>query len=262
MVSADNVTMDKTTMDEIQNKYGKTSIFRSGIEDESNKQVCYNNKLKKGEGFIIFEFGAMGGFNRVTGIRIFAENGGEKCAQTITNLFDIVSGNGGQLGQSRKVFLKRFKISFKRIGERLIYQGESKREANKEELNKLHKWWPSEKQTFFDVTTTVRASFKDDRQRGARNHRCHRCRVRCLARRAEQTACGNRRRRVFGRCQSKWVVACAQSQHGAMILRCSNNARFKQSPHLPDTGRDERQIDVLRIFLACISSLVIAKADR
>jgi len=45
----------------------------------------------------------------------------------------------------------------------LIYEAVSQRAATEEELKRLRAKWPDEKQDYFDVTTTLKAKFKDNR---------------------------------------------------------------------------------------------------
>lgn len=152
-----------TTIDEIQAEYGKAPILRSGREDESPLRVCYSNTFSKGKAFIVFESGAMGGFERVTGFRITTRYPRQQCPITKVSISSLTSGNGVRLLQLHKEFLEKFRIEFKQKEEQLWYEGESKREATKEELDRIRSMWPNEKQTFFDVIINIKADFKKDK---------------------------------------------------------------------------------------------------
>jgi hypothetical protein len=156
----DKVKIGETTIEDVQSRYGESPVFKIRKTEDSANQVCYHNTSPDRQIFIIFESGPMGGFKSITGIRIAAGNAGERCTPTTINLSNASFGNGVRLYQDRKEFLEKFKISFKGSGEKLIYEGESTRKASKVELDKLREMWPNEKQTFFDVTTTIEARFK------------------------------------------------------------------------------------------------------
>lgn len=157
------VKIGSTTFDDIQAKYGKASIIRVGKEEEAAMQICYSPTSPKRKIFIVFETGPMGGFKKVTGFRItthYQEN--KSCLATDIDLSALTFGNGVRLLQSREYFLKIFNVRFRQIEDKLVYEGESKREATKEELDKIRKDWPNENQVFFDVVITIRSEFKNN----------------------------------------------------------------------------------------------------
>jgi hypothetical protein len=159
----DGVEIGITAIDEIQAKYGKANIVRASKEEEADVLICYAYHAPKGEKFVVFESGPMGGFKSITGFRIAAKYPRKDCVTLDSKLSDFISGNGIRLGQSRKIFLSKFNISFKPVGASLIYKGESKRKATQQELDRIHAMWPNEEQTDFDVTINIKAAFKNDR---------------------------------------------------------------------------------------------------
>ena len=60
-------------------------------------------------------------------------------------------------------FKKAVPVGFKRHGVELTYEAVTQRVATQEELKKLRAKWPNEKQDYFDVTTTLKAKFENNR---------------------------------------------------------------------------------------------------
>lgn len=60
-----DVKVGTTTIDEIQAKFGKASILRSGKGDGSPRNICYSNMSSKGKAFVVFESGPMGGLSEL-----------------------------------------------------------------------------------------------------------------------------------------------------------------------------------------------------
>jgi hypothetical protein len=160
--SFDDLKIGSATFDDVQDKYGQTTIIKSGKEDESAIQICYVHTSPKGKTFIVFESGPLGGFKRITSIHMSTRYSRKNCSSTQIDLSSLSWGNGVQLGQSRKDFLKKFNVNFKCVGTELVYESASKREATKEELDKLRANWPTEKQTFFDVIIEIKARFNNN----------------------------------------------------------------------------------------------------
>jgi hypothetical protein len=161
--SINNATLGVTTLVDIQKTYGKAEVSRIGREDESDVRVCYVYSSPKGNAFLIFESGVMGGFKEITGFRISAIRPKGFCIATKTNIAALETGSGVRLGQNLADFKKIIPVEFKRSGSKLIYESVSQRAATQDELKELRAKWPNEKQDYFDVTTTLGARFKADR---------------------------------------------------------------------------------------------------
>jgi len=119
----------------------------------------------------------MGGFKQITGFRISTLRPGGSCVSTRIDIGSLETGNGVRLGQRFADFKEAIPVEFKHRGSQLIYEAVSQRAAEyeaarrraatqeelKEELKRLRAKWPDGKQDHFDVTTTLRAKFKDNR---------------------------------------------------------------------------------------------------
>lgn len=67
------------------------------------------------------------------------------------------------LYQPQNAFVKNFKVEFKKSRNLLVYEGVTQREASKKEREKLNELSPDESQSWFDVSTYVKAVFKNER---------------------------------------------------------------------------------------------------
>lgn len=162
VISLGKVRIGTTSAREIMKEYGNTQLVRVGREDGSPLSLCYYATSPVGKSYIIFEFGPMGGFDRLTGFRLASKKYGKRCIQATTSIFGI-TGNGVQLNLRRSEFLKRFDVTFRNKGGSLVFYEESERKASAEELKNLRKAWPAETQEYFDVTSTINAHFQKGR---------------------------------------------------------------------------------------------------
>lgn len=175
--SINNATVGATTLADVQKIYGMAAASRVSREDEADVRVCYVYSSPKGASFLVFESGPMGGGNQITGFRISTLRPSANCVATKIDIGNLETGNGVRLGQHLVDFKKAVPVEFKRRGSQLFYEAVSQRAADyeaarqraatqeelKEELKRLRAKWPNEKQAYFDVTTTLRAKFKDNR---------------------------------------------------------------------------------------------------
>ena len=161
--SINNATVGVTTIDEVRKTYGMAEPSRVSREDEADVTVCYVHSSSRGESFLFFESGVMGGFKRITGFRISTLRQNGNCVSTKIDVGALATGNGVRLGQSLEGFEKAVPVEFKRCGSELTYEAVSQREATQEELKRLRANWPNEKQDYFDVTTIIKAKFQDNR---------------------------------------------------------------------------------------------------
>lgn len=173
--SINNVTVGVTTLADVQKTYGMAAVSRVSRGDGADVRVCYAHSSPKGASFLVFESGAMGGWKRITGFRISTLRPSGNCVSTKIDIGTLETGNGIRLGQGLVDFKKAISVEFKRRGSELIYEAVSQRAADyeaarqraatqeelKEELKRLRAKWPDE--NYFDVTTTLRAKFKDNR---------------------------------------------------------------------------------------------------
>jgi len=161
--SINNATVGITTLDEVRKAYGMAEPSRVSREDEADVTICYVHSSSKGKSFLIFESGVMGGFKQVTGFRISTLHPSGNCVSTKIDVRALATGNGVRLGQSLEDFKKAVPGEFQHHGSELIYEAVSQRVATQEELKRLRTNWPNEKQDYFDVTTTIKANFRDNR---------------------------------------------------------------------------------------------------
>jgi hypothetical protein len=161
--SINNATVGVTTLADVQKIYGMAETSRASRDDEADVRVCYAYSSPNGTSFLVFESGPMGGFKQITGFRISTLRPIGNCVSTKIDIGTLKTGNGIRLGQGLVDFKKAISVEFKRRGSELIYEAVSQRAATQEELKGLRAKWPNEKQDYFDVTTTLRAKFKDNR---------------------------------------------------------------------------------------------------
>ena len=158
----DGVKIGVTTLAEVQARYGKTKMVRTAKEDGAPVAGCYYFAEAKQRMFIIFESGALGGWDRVTALRISTKPMGNDCVSTKDNVA-ITPGHGVRLGQNVKEFKQKVDVVFKRTGNTLGYIGESKRAATAEEMKRMQAVFPGEKQIEFDVVVIIKAKFDANR---------------------------------------------------------------------------------------------------
>lgn len=157
--SLGGIKIGVSTLRDVQALLGKSSVTRSGKEDESPLEVCYEAPSSGEHFYIVFESGAMGGFSRVTDFVITKQRPAGECSRLTSVKSVASSGNGVQLGQSREEFLSKFPTRFAANGNDLSYQLQTTRPADTEELKNLKKEWPNEKSYKFDVVIDIQAHF-------------------------------------------------------------------------------------------------------
>ncbi|MBY0266582.1 MAG: hypothetical protein K2W84_09240 [Burkholderiales bacterium] len=161
--SIDGATVGVTTLDEVQQTYGKAKAYRVGREDGANVRICYAHSAStRGSYYLAFESGVMGEFSTITGFRISTIRPAKNCVSTKVDIGTLETRNGIRLKQTLQDFRSTVPIEFKRRGLEFTYEAVNKRLATPEELNKLRANWPQEKQDYFDVTITIKAKFKGD----------------------------------------------------------------------------------------------------
>ena len=161
--SINNATVGVTTLDEVGKIYGMAEPSRASRDDEADVTVCYVHSSSGGESFLIFESGVMGGGHQITGFKLSTLRPKENCVPTKIDVGSLATENGVRLWQGLEAFEKAIPVEFKQCGSELIYESVSQRAATKEELIKLRANWPNEKQENFDVTTTIKAKFQDNK---------------------------------------------------------------------------------------------------
>jgi hypothetical protein len=158
----DEVKIGITTLADVQVKFGKAKMVRTGQADGAPIAVCYFFGDAKQRKFVTFESGALGGWKVVTVLRVSRKPTNNSCASTNHNLTNI-PGHGVQLDQSAEDFKKKIHVPFKSKGTSLFYLSETKRAATLEEVERMQAVFPKEKQIEFDVVVTIRAKFEANR---------------------------------------------------------------------------------------------------
>ena len=158
--SLGSIKIGSSTFHDVQSLLGGSHLTRSGKEDESPLELCYEAYLPHEHFYVIFVSGAMGGFSRITEFVMTKQHPKGDCSRLISAEVISSSGNGVRLGQSRSEFLARFPINFTEDGNDLSYELQTKRSANKDELKNLQKEWPHEKTYTFDISVHIKANFK------------------------------------------------------------------------------------------------------
>lgn len=159
----DNLRIGEATFDDIKSKFGSANTFKRSALEESDILICYSSSIKQRKAYLIFESGAMGGFNRITGFRLTNNFINKNCSNTEVDLLSLKTGAGVRLKQTKNDFLRIHKVNFRlKKNSKLLYQNESKREATEEERQELQKNWPEEKQYYFDVLVNIEAKFRNN----------------------------------------------------------------------------------------------------
>jgi len=161
--SINSATVGTTTLDEIQKTYGVAELSKTNQGEEADVLICYVHASPKGESFLVFESGPMGGWKRITGFRISTVRPHGKCTPTKIDISALATGNGIRLGQSLEAFKKAVPVEYNRTDSELTYETVGQRAATQEELRKLRAKWPDEKQTYFEVTILIKAKFQHNR---------------------------------------------------------------------------------------------------
>jgi hypothetical protein len=162
-LSFNSATIGVTALGEVQKVYGAAEPVRVSNEEEADVAICYMHSSKKGESFLIFESGIMGGYKDITGFRISTIRPSINCVATKIDVGALRTKNGVRLGQSLEAFKKTVPVMFTYHGSRLAYEGVGQRPATQEELKMLRSKWPNTMQNYFDVTTNIEAEFLGNR---------------------------------------------------------------------------------------------------
>lgn len=158
----DDVTIGETTFADIERKFGKSARFRTSTDDGEDEFLCYADLAQEPVSFVIFETGAMGGWDQVTGFRI-TKNKPKQCEVTARGLASKI-GNGIKLGDGRADFARKFKGELRATSDGVFaYERESKRRATADELAYLRKTFPTSSATEFDVIVEAVATFSKGR---------------------------------------------------------------------------------------------------
>lgn len=158
VLSLDKVIIGVTTLEDIYTLYGKNKENR---KDTASIEVCYANSSQNI--FTVFQSGAMGGFDRITGFKLMTRKPELFCVASNIDMRFMATGNGVQLDQSRDDFLRNFDISFIDNGRTLKYDEESRRKLTKSEMEMLNVIPSSKVQSWFDVFTSISARFVNGR---------------------------------------------------------------------------------------------------
>jgi hypothetical protein len=154
------VKIGVTSFDQIRYWFGAAETT-SAEPDGSHQQICYVLSSNGRTRHVIFETGPMGGFKKVTGIRIGSKVTPKSCRALNTGSELMAFRNGVQLGQEKTEFIRRFNVKFQQESFVLTYESDFRREATLDELSLLRKNWPMETRTYFNVNVYVRAQFSE-----------------------------------------------------------------------------------------------------
>jgi len=157
------VKIGTTTLAEAQTIYGDAKSSRTSKEDGAPIAVCYFFIRDKEKVFVALESGAMGGWERVTSLRLSKKSLGNDCSQTKGNIA-IDAGGGVRIADGQRAFKQKFGgVSFKQTSRGLAYVGETKRTATSDEVKRMKSAHPKETQIEFDVVVTINAKFDSNR---------------------------------------------------------------------------------------------------
>lgn len=160
--SIGKVTLGVTTLTQIQEVFGRAPVSRVSRQDEADIQICYVYSSQKETLYLVFESATMGGLDQISGFTISRRRPVGNCVPTSVDVGTLPTGNGVRLGQSYLAFKQAIPVDFRRRGSELYYEAVTQRMATPEELKRLRARWPDEEQHYFDVTTTLRAKFKNN----------------------------------------------------------------------------------------------------
>ena len=159
MFELGGVRIGVTNLEEVRSRFGDAELVPDATDDGSAKTVCYFYTAGSRNTVVYFETGPMGGFSRVTGIRVAFASAPEKCIRLQSDSGLDVFQNAARLGETQAKFIKRFALKFKRQKSALVFESNFRREATTHELTMLRQQWPNELRSYFDVNVIIRASF-------------------------------------------------------------------------------------------------------
>lgn len=156
------VQIGKTTLAEVQALYGKAPQIRTSRDDGAPIALCYHFNTDNRKTHLLFESGAMGGWERVTMFRISRGKIAPDCTAT-KGIGAIAPALGLRLGMSLEELKKKTGVPFAKAGNSLRYSGGFKRPATDDERKRLQSAHPGEERYEFDVVVTIEARFENDK---------------------------------------------------------------------------------------------------
>ncbi len=160
------ITIGKHTLDEVQARLGKAeTLFR---KEHAPKAICYLSRQDNVWNTVVFEAGALGGWNTVSGFLFCDKNceydTREMCTESSALKNTVQTKSGIRLGMSFNELINIIGKPSKTLNNGVVYAYRGKRKMSKLELDNVASLWPEARENpFLDVTSCILAKFKHSR---------------------------------------------------------------------------------------------------
>lgn len=151
--------LGKATVSDVQAHFGSSTLRPLELGDGPDKAVCYSNGHTASAPTVVFETGALGGWEQITAYRLTTRHR-RQCDITAVSILDLSTGNGLQLFTPQKTALQAINkpatASSAMVRMEQVYQ----RKATPDEATRIRLADPGTTQLAFDVVDTVEVRFK------------------------------------------------------------------------------------------------------
>ncbi len=158
-----NFTIGKETIKEIQKQLGKSKEIRN--EDCSAVRICYRSR--NDGAFIVFESGAMGGWNDLTSFYLTSKRKyitDPKSCKEIIIRNKLQTRSELKIGMSKQEIEDILGVPNKRISNDFFYVYESMRRMTDAEIKRMMAQWPNVvEEPYFSVESFIHAKFEKGR---------------------------------------------------------------------------------------------------
>jgi hypothetical protein len=145
-----DLTLGKSTLDDVKTKLGEATASKSGQGGDSVNELCYTPH-SRGEVKVVFQSGAAGGWTELTGFRLMSARAADPLSRSCSlspHMTESPRTAGGlRLGLSRSKVLRLLGPPSRTKGSTVVYVSHSQTRANGARV--------------FDVQTIIEVTFDD-----------------------------------------------------------------------------------------------------
>lgn len=160
-------TLGKTTLADVQAKYGKSIAKKCSREEEAGKEMCYIS-AGKDQTRVVFEAGFSGGWKELDGYKVIAGNLVRPCyrqcpkASQMTS--DVQTEGGLKLGLTREQLVALLGPPKQTRGNKLSFEWQSRQAMTKEQREAESKTFKSPvTDAYYDVQDTIEVTLADSK---------------------------------------------------------------------------------------------------
>ncbi len=160
------VTVGKQTLNDVQRRLGSTVILPR--REQAPKRICYVSSRDDDGTIVVFEAGAIGGWEEITSVSIFSRKAKfverPSCAASGIISKDVRTPRGLRLELDRRDLTKMLGAPTAERSNNVLYVYRKERRMTQEQIEKMAKLWPQVKgHPFADVSSDIELTFADSK---------------------------------------------------------------------------------------------------